>query len=242
MRRLPFAFFCCFIAASAQAGVGKISSPAVERGVWELEYGASRTGDNAGSARNNEQSHQTELEYGVTDRLRLGAEFDAGRGVRSKAVAVKAQYEFTEQGDWWLGSAIKGEYAFATHEDDSDEAELKWLLERRDGPWRTLANLSFSRGIGANRDNGIGVGSRVQETYHWTDLLSPGLEWHADYGALHHLNAEDERGHYVGPMVTGTLLDLGDHGLDYTLGYYRGLGHAAAENAARLELDYDFRF
>jgi hypothetical protein len=247
MKPFSFAFLIFTLSATAAyAGVSDLSRPSVEAGEMEVEYNGTRTGDRSGSTLNNAQSHEIEMKYGLTDRWMVGLNYEAerapGDGLSTEATGIEAQYEMTTQKDWWLASAIKAEYGFAAHSGDPDALEAALLLQRREGPLRCLANLDFERDTGANRDHGIGFATQFQALYHWQRYLSPGLEWQGDFGRLNRLSATDEDGQYLGPVITGYIPGLGRGVLGYTLGYYRGLTSNSADDAARLELEYEFRF
>ena len=115
---------------AASAGVGKVSSPEVEKGMVEFEYSGTRYHDSARGL-NNKQSHTYELEYGFTDRFLFGLEAKSARqsseGSTLTGVGAEAQYVLTTQGDWWLTSAIKGEYLIGTNNNEPDEGELSVL-------------------------------------------------------------------------------------------------------------------
>lgn len=238
--------FAALLSANASAGVGKISSPDVTKGEFEVEYSATRYGDESGSALNNKQAHTYELEYGFTDRFMLGLEVgqtrESPQGSKIEGYGVEAQYELTRQGDWWLNSAIKAEYLHAAHDADPDELELKMLASYSAGANKLTGNLSFESELGNSRDHGIALESAVQAKHTLNEHFAPGIEWHAEYGNLSDLGNSDDVKHYVGPVLTGTLFDFGSSELEYTAGYYWGLTDVSANNAARIQLGYSIAF
>ena len=100
---LILSFTMCLAAIPAFAGVSKLSSPTVTKGKAEIEYSATRYGDNS-SALNNKQKHQIEIEYGFTDDFKLGLEAITERKSNDsnelKFYGLEAQYELTQQDDW----------------------------------------------------------------------------------------------------------------------------------------------
>ncbi len=231
---------------AALAGVGKVSTPAVTEGEFEIEYTTIRYGDDGGNKLNNAQAHVVELEYSFTGRFMLGLELagerESPQSFQGEAYGVEAQYELTKQGDWWFASAAKAEYAFPFHESDASEGEVKLLLQRRQGPTRWTANINLQREFGANRRHGMELSSALQGLYLWNKHINPGVEWFADYGATNNLTLSNEEGHYLGPVITGELFSFKGGEIEYVAGYYRGLTSASAEDAARLQLSYEIRF
>lgn len=233
-------------ASAVYAGVGKVSSPQVHKGEAEIEYNATRTGDDDDHSLNNAQKHTLEFEYGITDRWMLGLEFEATREVPShtdlKGAGFETQYEMTKQGDWWLSSAIKGEFLFAHEPASPDEGELVLIGQRAEGRARITANLAFEREFGNNRNGGVSVSSAIEGLYRYRSLLSPGIEWHAEYGNADDFSADEDQEHYLGPIVKGTLFEIGDGAVGYEVGYFWGLTSASADDAQRIKIAYEFHF
>lgn len=233
------------LAAQAQAGVGKISSPDVEKGVAEVEYSGTRYSDNAQSL-NNAQSHTVELEYGFTKNFMFGLEGlvkrESPKGSEISGYGVEAQYQLTHQGEWWLSSAVKAEYTHAAHDNDPEEAEVKLLAAYERGPGRLVGNLNLERQMGSSREHGLVLSTALQATHALDEHFKPGLEWHADHGPINDLGQQNRMTHYVGPVVTGTVFEMGDRELNYQAGYYWGLTDASAAQAARVQLSYEFKF
>ncbi len=233
------------VALPAMAGVGKLSSPAVTKGEVEVEYSGTRYGD-SGKASNNKQSHTYELEYGLTDNFMLGIEAKSsrksGQSHEFSAYGIEAQYELTQQGAWWLATAVKGEYAKAVHDGDADEIEVKWLASRSYGASNLLVNIGLERELGDNRAHGVTLTSALQASHAFTKHFAPGFEWHAEHGKLNKLGDGDVREHYLGPIVKGELFDIGRGEVNYTAGYYWGLNDDSADTAARLHIAYEVAF
>jgi hypothetical protein len=231
--------------SSSWAGVGKISSPAVEKGEFEIEHSSRRYGDDRPS-RNNAQKHVTDIEYSISDDWKLGAEIISERS-RSKSLGLEAygvetQYEMTTQKAWWLSSAIKAEYVHARDKNVPNEGEMKLLLQRNQGPVRLLANINVIRELGDHRNGGVGLESALQGIYHYNNHISPGVEWFAEYGNFDNLNSPDRQQHYIGPVIKGDLLELEGGEIGYEAGYYWGVTSASADNAQRIKISYETHF
>lgn len=244
-RLFIFATSLMLLAAPAFAGVGKVSSPNVTKGEVELEYSGVRYGDDR-KAKNNQQSHTLEAEYGVSDRFKLGIEGKLQRqspdGSEFNAYGIEAQYELTEQGAWWLATAVQGEYLLGAQRGEPDAMEIKWLARRSYGASNLIANLALEQELGDNHRRGATLSSRVQASHAYSEHFVLGAEWHADYGAINTLNGKTQREHYLGPIAKGALAELGRGEIKYVAGYYWGLTDASADNAARLQLSYEMPF
>lgn len=227
------------------AGVGKISFPAITKGEAEIEYTGTRYGDSA-KAQRNKQKHIYEMEYSFTDSFMFGLEAKSMRqstkGHEISAYGIEAQYELTNQGDWWIDSAIKGEYLLADHANEPAILEMKILAAYKLGDTRLTGNLNFEKEVGNNRSSGSALESQFQASRHLNEHINPGIEWHAEYGKLDNISSTSAQEHYVGPIISGDLFELGGHEVEYTLGYFFGITNASADNAARLQLGYEFTF
>lgn len=231
------------LAMPAMADVGSPKSANVTKGRASIEYKGSRTGDDD-STRNNNQGHEFELYYGLTDSVRLGLErkYSHGPGERMEpdGLIPNVTLQTTEQGDWWLSSAVFLEYAFK--HSGSDAAKTVLIAERTEGLVTVRGNFELAREVGGGRDHGVSYGSAVQGIYKTSSLISPGIEWHSDFGKLNDTAEWDEQKHYVGPLITGTLFTLAEGSVGYAAGYYWGLTEASANNAQRVMLKYEVQF
>lgn len=231
------------LALPAMADVGSPKSAGVTRGKASIEYKGSRTGDDD-AAQNNNQGHEFELYYGLTDRVKLGLERKYTRGAANSlepdGLIPNVTFEATTQGDHWLSSAVFLEYAFK--HSGSDAIKTVLIAERTQGPMTLRANLELAREVGGGRAHGIGYGGALQGIYRTSALISPGIEWHSDLGTLNDTAGWDDQKHYVGPIVTGTLFTVAEGSVGYAAGYYRGLTDASADSAQRVMLKYELSF
>lgn len=135
----------------------KLTSPIVDKGELELEYGASRTFDRNNS-KDNEQGHELEIEYGVSNHLalELGIEFERepGEKIKSEAVEVGGKWQFFDQGKYWLDSGLEFGYEHATHHGDADKLMATLLLQKEWGKTLHVANFELEQEIGSNAEGG----------------------------------------------------------------------------------------
>lgn len=220
------------------AGVSKISSPEVTKDRYDIEYIGIRDGDDE-PARTNNQRHRIETNYGITDGFLFGVEVngqrDATHSFESSSLAARGRYQLTQQGDWWLSSAVDLKYTTATSDQDADRISSQLLLLRRVGPLRVVFNGELVKEIGNNRDAGVSFDYQFQGLYSITPKLAIGAEWQVDYGSDALSDFADVE-HYIGPVATATLLEDGPIRINSLASYNVGLTDAATDDAARIQL------
>lgn len=244
-RLLPLLFI--FAAAPALAGFD-MDYPVVDKGGFEVGYTGVRTGDDTGSESNNAQEHEIALHYGFTDDFAASLVLQGGRDMANSfhgtGYGFNAQYEFTEQGDWWLSSGVLGEYVHTSRDGEADGAEFKLLLERQQGPVAITANLIAGRDVGEGREHGVGLESAIAVVYGVNDHFNPGLEWVAGWGNT--ADAIDGDEHYVGPVVGGDIVTFETNGhesaISYNVGYFWGLTGDSVDNSILFQLAYGVAF
>ena len=222
--------------------VDKIYSPNVTKGELEVEYGGSTTFD-SNHDKNNLQSHETELEYGLTDRIQLelsgSFEKQPDESVKSHAVGFGGRYQFFEQGENWLDSGLLVTYNRSTHPDtDPDSIEAKLLLEKQWGQFLHRANIGIEEEIGSHRSGGPDRVFLWNSRYRYDSHFEPGFELQSDFGKANEAHNFNQQEHYIGPAMYGQIIP----GLKYEAAYYFGLSDAASKGAARVLLEYEMFF
>jgi len=160
---------------------------------------------------------QTEVEYGVTNRVELGlyvtfvpqaAGFVLPQTVENNGAKQRVRWRLADQGDWPIDVALYGEVT-----ESQQEIELEWkvILERRIGNLRLLANAWFEYELYFNGVREWVFNPTVGLTYQVTPNFSPGIEYWMraevigdsagiDFG--HDFNAGPH--HYIGPTMRFT--------------------------------------
>ena len=229
---------------SSQAGVAKISSPEVTKDRYDIEYIGIREGD-SNPARTNNQRHRLETNYGITDDFLFGVEVNGRRNAshsfEGSSVAARVRYQLTQQGEWWLSSAVDLKYTAATHGSDADRLSSQLLLLRRLGPLRVIFNGELVKEIGENRDSGVSFDYQFQGLYSLGPKLAIGAEWQVDYGTDSLSDFADVE-HYIGPVATATVFEEGGVRINSLASYNIGLTKAATDDAARIQLVFIRQF
>ncbi len=151
---------------------------------------------------------QTEVEYGLTNRVELGlyvtlspqaAGFDVPPTVEHNGSKQRLRWRLADQGDWPIDVALYGEVA---ENDQEIELEAKVILERRFGNLRLLANAWVEYELYFNGAREWVFNPTAGFTYQITPNVFPGLEyWMRAEVATdgHDFNAGPH--HYIGPTL-----------------------------------------
>lgn len=155
---------------------------------------------------------QTEVEYGVTNRVELGLyatlapQAPGYLGIPSltegNGSKQRLRFRFADAGDWPMNLALYGELS-----ETNTELELEWkvILERRFGPVRLLANAWFEYELYFSGRREWVFNPTAGFTVQATPNVSPGLEYwmraevSADPKDARDFN--DGPHHYLGPTL-----------------------------------------
>ena len=227
--------------AQPALALDKIYSPNVTKGEFELEYSGSTTFDRHHD-QSNIQSHEFELEYGVSDRLALELsgelEKEPGKALTSSAVGVGGHVQFFEQGEHWLDSGLLLSYGRATHRDEADTIEAKLLLEKQTGNFLHLANIGIEQAVGSHGVDGAEQVLLWNSRYRYNAHFEPGIELQSNFGRTNETLDFDQQEHYIGPAAYGQIVP----GLKYEAAYLFGVSDAASQGAARVLVEYEMYF
>ena len=179
---------------------------------------------------------QTELEYGITDRLELGTylQFEQSPSagdpnMRFDGVKERLRYHFLDDGPKSLGMA--GYFELAEFHDEF-EIEEKLIVSKRLGNLRLMTNLWVEQEFERGKKGAFVYNPTVGATYQITERVFLGIEYWAR-GRLHHdaegsspeeLAIDDfnfSTHHYLGPALS---LQFGR--LWWSLAPYYRLDHA----------------
>lgn len=221
--------------------IDKIYSPNVVKGEAELEYAGSRTFD-ADKSKNNAQSHEFELEYGLTDRLvlEMAGEYEkqSPDHTRYSKSEIGGRVQFFEQGAHWLDSGLLLTYGVQSADHTANTVEAKLLLEKQVQKVLTRVNIGLEQEVGHYASGGPERTLEWSSRYRYSEAFEPGFEIQSNFGKSNQTNHFNEQEHYVGPAVYGRIVP----GLNYEAAYYIGVSDASANSAARVLLEYELFF
>ena len=221
---------------------GKVYSPQVNKGEWELEFAGTRTFDND-KAKNDIQENQFSVGYGITDYWAAEiyyATFERGPGEPQDFTANEFEniFQFWPIGKYWVDAGLLASYHLAAKRDAADSVELKLLLQKDIGRFTALGNFGGEREVGSHSAPGNDLSSAVNIRYRWLRYFEPGIELQSSYGTWDDHASFNQQEHYLGPIVYGELIP----GLKYEAGLYTGISTASAATAGRFKIEYEIYF
>jgi hypothetical protein len=243
-KRIPFAlvFTLTLLALRPAWALDKLFSPIVEEGEVALEYSGIDTFDR-NAAKNNDQGHEFEVEYGVKSfwqtELEVVIDKPAQEATRVSGLGWENIFEFTPQGKYWLDAGMLLTYGHALHHSDADDIETRLLLQKDWGRWLHIANIGLDQEIGRNAQGGPDRSFIWSTRYKLDTRFNPGFEIQSDFGqpgASSDSFAKQQ--HYIGPAAYGEILP----GLKYEAAWLAGISDAASSSAARFKLEYEMHF
>jgi hypothetical protein len=203
----------------------EIQESGVEKGEVELEYrGAVHDGfpkteredaeeEGEGGATEEEeegeflrQSHDFEIEYGLTERFLISGTLAADEPLDAdfalSSVELEAQYEFIEREGNGLGLAFQSGYSFATRGGEADEIEFGPIVELAAGKALLTLNPIFGAQVGHNRQtDGLGFEYGWRGEYDFARHWGVGVEMFGEIEDLSNAGSFDDQNHSIGPTL-----------------------------------------
>ncbi len=223
---------CALAAASLVTGTMRpalaefeIQESNIEKGAVELEYRGAvhwgfpkaerqEAGEDAGAGAAQEedaqvplrQSHELEVEYGVTEwwlvTLTLGAEQPLRESFNLTSVEFETQVEFIERKGNGIGLAFQGSYTQATVSGDTNEIEFGPIVELAQGLLVLTLNPLFTAQVGENADtDGLGFQYGWRAEYDFAKHWGAGVEMFGEIEDLSHAGSFDNQNHSIGPTL-----------------------------------------
>ncbi len=234
-----FTILCLTIVNLPAFALDEIYSPNVEPHELAFEYNGSRTFDNQ-AAKNNAQTHELVMEYGINNHweTEVSAGFDKDavqNGARITGYEWGNRLQFFPQGEYWLDSGLLIAFTKAAHSGNSDTLEVKLLLQKDIGRFTSIANIGFDQSVGPHAAGGPDNLFLWSTRYRQSEQFQPGFEIQSDLGQDGTLRYFSAQQHYIGPALYGRLFGH----IHYETAYLFGVSSAAAQRAARLQIEYE---
>ncbi|MGH6736714.1 MAG: hypothetical protein ACRECX_11635 [Methyloceanibacter sp.] len=224
----------------------EIQESEVEKGETEVEYrgavhwgfpGAEREeaeedeeeGEGGGALDEEEegefvrQSHDIELQYGITERWLISTALSADEPLDEdfdvSSVEIELQYELIEREGNGIGLAFIGAYGFATRGGEADEIEFGPIVELGSGPLLLTTNTFFTSQVGDHREtDGLGFEYGWRAEYKVASRWGVGVEMFGEIEDLSNAGSFDDQAHSIGPTLFynpgGEDDDIGGEGDD----------------------------
>jgi hypothetical protein len=221
----------------------EIQEAGVEQGEVELEYrGAVHTGfpkkereeaedddDEEGAVEEEEegeflrQSHDFEVEYGISDRLLFSTTFSTDEPLDQNyalsAIELELQYEIIQRRGNGLGLAFMGGYGIAYRNEEADELEFGPIVELASGKFLLTTNTFFSSQVGDYREtDGLGFEYGWRAQYNFARKWAVGAEMFGEIEDLSNAGSFDDQNHSIGPTLFYTPGGGGDDDDDNGMG------------------------
>src|SRR5262245_17751123 len=200
----------------------EIQEAGIEKGRVELEYrGAVHNGfrrteredaEEEGDGGEEEageflrQSHDFEIEYGLTERFLITGTLSADEPLDAdfalSSVELEAQYEFIEREGNGLGLAFQSGYTFATRGGEADEIEFGPIVELAAGKALLTLNPIFGAQVGHNRQtDSLGFDYGWRGEYDFAKHWGVGVEMFGEIDDLSHAGSFNDQNHSIGPTL-----------------------------------------
>ena len=202
----------------------EIQESEVEKGEVELEYrGAvhwgfpkaereeAEEGEEEGALEEEEegplrQSHDFELQYGITERWMFSTTLSADEPLDEdfdlSSVELELQYEIVQRQGNGLGLAFQGGYGFATRSGEADEIEFGPIVELASGKFLLTLNPLFGAQVGDNREtDGLGFEYGWRAQYNFAKHWGAGAEMFGEIEDLSNAGSFDDQNHSIGPTL-----------------------------------------
>jgi len=221
--------------------IDRIDSPNIEQGEFDLEYNGYRTFDST-DGKNNVQGHEITVSYAPLERWSteidgiLDREFS--QSAKLQALQWQNSFQFFGRGDMWVDSGMEIAYAATTQGHQSNEVEVKFLLEKDWGEFDHIANFGFTQEVGSNATGGPDLMFLWSSRYKYSDHLQPGFEIQSDFGKTNESLSFQQQKHYIGPALYG---DITEH-VGYEAAYLLGVTDASSQSAVRMLVQYHTNF
>ena len=138
------------------------------------------------------QEHETvELTQGLNDWSEVGfyifsSEQD-GHGVQWVGDHIRPRVRIPDSWGWPVGVSVSTEIGFqrSAYSTDTWTWEIRPIIDKSIGRWYFAVNPALERTWhGPDVSQGFGFAPSAKISFDFTQVLSGGLEWYADYGAI----------------------------------------------------------
>jgi hypothetical protein len=140
----------------------------------------------------NHQEHETiELTEGINDWSEVGfyiftSEQD-GHGVQWVGDHIRPRVRVPDSWGWPVGVSLSTEIGFqrSAYSTDTWTWEIRPIIDKSIGRWYFAVNPALERTLhGPDVNQGLGFAPSAKISYDFSRVVSGGLEWYADYGAI----------------------------------------------------------
>lgn len=232
--------------ALAHAGADEyVNTPAVEYGEREIDtkYGTRYFDD----AHERESAGSFGFGYGATQwwftEAYLKYHKEPGDRTRFDAFEWENKFQLTEPNKYPIDVGALVELEIPRDRDEGYELKLGPLLQWDTGPLRWNTNVFLERSFRTRGEEAAvtELQYQAQVTYHIRDTsFDVGAQAFGDLGKWNDWAPKDEQSHRIGPAVFGKVKLEGRQAIVWNAAWLFGASKAAADNAFRLQVEYEF--
>jgi hypothetical protein len=225
----------------------RVRQPTVVPGEVAIEHNGSYAFDPS-PRKNDEQSYTLELEFAATNFWLMEIEGEAGRDpgpdnhTRFTALTWENTFQLTEPGEYWADFGFFAEYSRALPNIGADSITFGPIIRKAIGPTINTLNFFIAKEVGAHAAGQAQVNFAWQTRFTLNPLIEPGIEIFSQPGPLGQFNSLSQQDHRAGPVLYGTLRNIGPGKINYQLGYLFGLTSATPQGTVKWLLEYEFHF
>jgi len=153
-------------------------------------------------------AHSIELEYGLSNKWTVGfyLDFEQPKGEQLKHIKTKMLMfhgRFWEKGERPIDLGLYVEYILAQKDyKESEEIEIKWILEKDLGFHRIVLNPTFEKKIsGPDVEEGAELAINGGWYYNKSLTFQPGIEFYSKWGEMNDMVAVKNSKSYIFPTV-----------------------------------------
>jgi hypothetical protein len=242
-----------FLPAAVALAEFEIPEVDAEKGAFEAEYrGAKHWGLPPGDDDENReplrQSHELELQYGLTNwwmlRLTPNVERAAGKSAEFASLGIETQFVLVTRNEGLFGLALMagyGPYSLFVEDGTPDEFEFGPVMEVAPGPWLLTLNPRLATDVGESaEDEGLGFEYAAQLRYDFSERLGAAVLGFGEIEELAHTGPFESQTHVLGPSLY-VYSDPEDQ-REWMLGagVLFGLTEASAKTALRITLAVEY--
>ena len=110
-----------------------------------------------------------------------------GHGVQWVGDHIRPRVRVPDSWDWPVGVSLSTEigYQRSAYSTDTWTWEIRPIIDKSIGRWYFAVNPALERTLhGPDVNQGLGFAPSAKISYDFTRVVSGGIEWYADYGAI----------------------------------------------------------
>ena len=151
------------------------------------------------------QEHETvELTEGVNDWSEVGfyifTSTQDGHGVQWVGDHIRPRIRVPESWEWPVGLSLSTEVGFqrSAYSTDTWTWEIRPIIDKSIGRWYFAFNPALERTLhGPDVNQGWGFAPAIKVGFDITRVVSAGVEWYADFGAINNIAPVHDQQHQI---------------------------------------------